>query len=259
MQCWVCEHRTVSSPDMSWWTSRGQNGYSYMLCRTSELSYTVQSLIDSLVWMKKEARFSFTYSSCPLFRYIPLSMHSTSSKHSSLRGHDPKCDSIWGLNRVIKPAGSCQKGCSLPPTTVCSCCLLFVGAAAHVAAQLRQIQPLTLLEPNPAQRKEFPPARSVPWSHQSMLRWGLVPASPRQGGGDIQPWSWGWTGLPQFTLTDGLSPAKLQSLLAPEGLAVYFHTFPNFKLQLLGKPTVITAKVFANLMQTSIQVKKCYR
>lgn len=67
------------------------------------------------------------YSSCPFFRHNPSSMHSTSSKHSSLRGHDPKCDLIWGFNQVTEPAGSCQKGvCSHPPP---------VGAAAPVAAQ----------------------------------------------------------------------------------------------------------------------------
>lgn len=131
------------------------------------------------VSMKKEARFSFTYSSCPLFRYIPPSMHSTSSKRSSLRGYDSKCDLIWGLNWVIKPAGSCQKGCSLPPAAVPSCCLSCVGAAAHVAAQLRQIQPLILLETNSAQRKDNSLARPIPWSGQSMVGWGLVPASPR--------------------------------------------------------------------------------
>lgn len=48
------------------------------------------------VLMKTEGRLSFTCSSCPLFRRIPLSKHSTSPKHSSLRGHDP----VWSDLRL---------------------------------------------------------------------------------------------------------------------------------------------------------------
>lgn len=209
---------------MAWCTSREQNNI-YVVCAehpSSGMWYSTVADRFTIVLMKKEARFSFAYSSCPLFRCIPLSKDSTSSNHSSLRGCDPKYDLIWGLNQVIKTAGSCQKGCSLPPTAVPSCHLPFVGAAADVAAQLRQIQPLILLETNPSQRKDFCPARSVPWSDQSIVRWAFVPLSLRRGhtarilGEDRTASAYtGWWSL------------HSQALLGPKGLVIHFHMFPD--------------------------------
>lgn len=96
---------------MACWTSGGQKNI-HIVC-VKHLSYVVRY------------RDSFdgggNYSSCPLFTHISSSMHSTSSKHSSLRGHDPKCDLIWAFSRVTQPAGSCPKACFLPPSS-CGCC-----------------------------------------------------------------------------------------------------------------------------------------
>lgn len=70
-------------------------------------------------------------------------------------------------------------------------------------------------------------------------------ASLGQGGQDVQPGPWG-----SRAYVDRLLPAKLHSPLAPKGLVRHFHIFSSLKLELLGKPTVLRTKVFANLMQT---------
>lgn len=105
---------------------------------------------------------------------------------------------------------------------------------------------MLLLGSSAAQRKDFGPAQVsslIRPKHGEVSTWATVTETGRRG--HIARILGGQDCL-RFVLIDGVSPAKLHSLLTPKGLIIYFHTFPNFHFW--GK--LLSRKDFANLMET---------